>query len=63
MRKASYGGAFLGRDGSMQETALPPNPGFVVEWQLSDGEQVIDLSTAESEVILTEDADELLRLT
>jgi hypothetical protein len=47
----------------MQETALPPDPGFVVEWQLSDGEQVIDLSTAESEVILTEDADELLRLT
>jgi hypothetical protein len=47
----------------MQETALPPDPGFVVEWQLSDDEQVIDLSTAESEVILPEDADELLRLT
>jgi len=38
--------------GVMQETPLPPDAGFVVEWQLSDEcEVLIDLSTAESEVV------------
>ena len=40
----------------MQETPLPPDTGFVVDWQLSDDSTVvIDLSTAESEVILPDD--------
>ncbi len=40
----------------MQEKPLPPDAGFVVDWQISDGGQVlIDLSTAESEVVLPVD--------
>ena len=41
----------------MQETPHPPDAGFVVDWQLSDddGLVVIDLSTAESEVVLPVD--------
>ena len=35
---------------------LPRDAGFVVDWQLSDGGPVIDLSTVESEVILPDDA-------
>jgi hypothetical protein len=41
----------------MQETSSPPDPGFVVEWQLADAVGVvIDLSAAESEVFLPDDA-------
>ena len=41
----------------MQESAIGPDPGFVVDWQLADdGGRVIDLSTAESEVILPDEA-------
>ena len=40
----------------MRETPLPPDAGFVVDWQISDDRQVlIDLSTAESEVVLPVD--------
>lgn len=40
----------------MQETSLPPDAGFVVDWQLSeDSSVVIDLSTAETEVVLPVD--------
>ena len=41
----------------MQETSVPPDPGFVVEWQLADDTgAVIDLSTAEpAEVVLLDD--------
>ena len=40
----------------MQETPLPPDAGFVVDWQLSDDISVlIDLSTAESDVLLPTD--------
>ena len=40
----------------MQEMAAPPDTGFVVDWQLSDDAQdELDLSTAESEVLLTAD--------
>jgi hypothetical protein len=43
------------------QTSRPPDPGFVVEWQIDDDAPVtIDLSTAESEVILPEVADEPL---
>jgi hypothetical protein len=42
----------------MQETSLPPDTGFVVEWQLADDAgTVIDLSAAESEVLLPADAE------
>ena len=34
---------------------MPPDAGFVVDWQLADDSPVIDLSTAESEVILPDD--------
>ena len=41
----------------MQELAIGPDPGFVVDWQLpDDAGRMIDLSTAESEVILPDDA-------
>ncbi|HEV8625215.1 MAG TPA: hypothetical protein VG034_12215 [Acidimicrobiia bacterium] len=41
----------------MQETSLPPDTGFVVEWQLADDAgTVIDLSTAETDVFLPDDA-------
>ena len=40
----------------MQETPLPLDAGFVVDWQISDDGPVVDLSTAESEVILPDDA-------
>ncbi len=43
----------------MQETSPPRDVGFVVDWQLSedrDRSTVIDLSTAESEVLLPDDA-------
>ena len=40
----------------MQETSVPPDAGFVVDWQLNEGASVvIDLSTAEAEVILPAD--------
>jgi hypothetical protein len=41
----------------MQELSLPlDDGGFVVDWQIADDSFVIDLSTAESEVILPDDA-------
>ena len=41
----------------MQETPVPPDSGFVVDWQLADDPgRVIDLSTAESEVFLPDEA-------
>jgi len=41
----------------MPESAIGPDLGFVVDWQLvDDAGRVIDLSTAESEVILPDDA-------
>lgn len=36
----------------MQEIALPAEVGFVVDWQVTDKNPVIDLSTAETEMIL-----------
>ncbi len=41
----------------MQESAIGPDPGFVVDWQLADeAGRVIDLTTAESDVVLPDDA-------
>ena len=41
----------------MRETSVPPDAGFVVDWQLSeDNSVVIDLSTAETEVHLPVDS-------
>ena len=40
----------------MQQIALPLEAGFVVEWQITEGQPFIDLSTAETEVILPEAA-------
>ena len=41
----------------MQEMASAPDLGFIVDWQLcEDSPVVIDLSTAESEVLLPDDA-------
>ena len=41
----------------MQETPLPaPDAGFVVDWQLTDDGGVLDLTTAESEVVLPDEA-------
>ena len=41
----------------MQETPIAPDSGFVVDWQLADHPgRVIDLSTAESEVLLPDEA-------
>ena len=43
----------------MQETSIPPDPGFVVEWQMADDAPlVVDLATAESEGMLPDDVDE-----
>ena len=39
----------------MQETSVPTESDFIVEWQLADGpDDLIDLSTVESEVPLTQ---------
>ena len=46
----------------MQEMSLSPDAGFVVEWQLADESPVIDLSMAESEVILSDEVAADLRL-
>jgi hypothetical protein len=46
----------------MQAMPLSPDAGFVVEWQLADDGPVVDLSTAESEVILPEEVAADLRL-
>jgi hypothetical protein len=46
----------------MQEMPNPPDAGFVVEWQLAEDAPVLDLATAESEVILPEEAGAGLRL-
>ena len=35
---------------------LPLDAGFVVDWQIADDSPVIDLSMAENEVILPDDA-------
>ena len=39
----------------MRERAVPPDAGFVVEWQLAEESPIIDLSTAESDLILADD--------
>jgi hypothetical protein len=40
----------------MQETSVPPDPGFVVDWQLfDDSGELIDLSTAETEIVLPDE--------
>jgi hypothetical protein len=39
----------------MQDMPDPAEAGFVVDWQISDDSPVIDLSTAESEVLLPDD--------
>lgn len=39
----------------MQEMPFPDDSGFVVDWQLADDGPVVDLSTAEAEVILPDD--------
>ena len=39
----------------MQDMPHPLDAGFVVDWQISDDSPVIDLATAESEVILPDD--------
>jgi hypothetical protein len=40
----------------MQDTSGPPDPGFVVEWQLADdGGRLVDLSAAEAEVVIPDD--------
>jgi hypothetical protein len=42
----------------MQESPIAPDPGFVVDWQLADdSDGLIDLSTAEADVLLPDDAD------
>ena len=44
----------------MDETRLPPDSGFVVEWQLADGAgEVIDLSESEAEIVLPAGAERL----
>jgi hypothetical protein len=40
----------------MQDMPLPPDSGFVVDWQMPEEGPVVDLSAAESEVILPDDA-------
>jgi hypothetical protein len=40
----------------MQEIARPSEAGFVVDWQITDENPVIDLSTAETEMILPDAA-------
>ncbi|MEW6476239.1 MAG: hypothetical protein AB1679_28605 [Actinomycetota bacterium] len=40
----------------MQEMTLPPDTGFVVDWQIVEEGPVIDLSITESEVILPDEA-------
>ena len=41
----------------MRETSLPPDTGFVVDWQLADDAgTVIDLSTVEADVFVPDDA-------
>ncbi len=43
----------------MHGTSRPPDPGFVVDWQLDEDAPVhIDLSTVEAELILPEESDE-----
>ena len=43
----------------MQETSIPPDLGFVVEWQMADDASlVVDLAAAESEARLPNDVDE-----
>ena len=40
----------------MQQTSYPPDPEFVVDWQLADDAgRLIDLSAAEAEVIIPDD--------
>ena len=39
----------------MQDMPHPLDAGFVVDWQISDDSPVIDLATAESEVLLPDD--------
>ena len=39
----------------MQDMPQPRDAGFVVDWQISDDSPVIDLATAESEVLLPDD--------
>ena len=39
----------------MQDMPSPPDTGFVVDWQIADHSPVIDLATAENEVILPDD--------
>jgi hypothetical protein len=42
----------------MQETSTPPDPGFVVDWQMDDDAgRLIDLSAAEAEVVLADTAE------
>ena len=46
----------------MQESPVPPDNGFVVDWQMGDDtHELIDLSRAESEVILPRDVEETTR--
>ena len=41
----------------MPETPIAPDSGFVVDWQLADDpDRVIDLSAAESDVLLPDEA-------
>lgn len=45
---------FLGRDGIVEES-IPSDSGFVVDWQLADGtDVVIDLSMAEAQGLQSE---------
>ena len=39
----------------MQDMPHPLDAGFVVDWQIADDSPVIDLATAESEVLLPDD--------
>jgi hypothetical protein len=41
----------------MQEISLPPpDAGFVVDWQITDDNPLVDLSTVDTEVILIDAA-------
>jgi hypothetical protein len=41
----------------MQEMSMPPDAGYVVDWQLNeDAPVVIDLATAETELVLPDDS-------
>jgi hypothetical protein len=40
----------------MEKTPVPPDPGFIVDWQIAEGAAVtIDLSSEDADLVLPED--------